>query len=447
MQSKVEQTIAKYNMIDDTDKILVGLSGGADSIFLTVMLNRIYNGRVVCCHINHQIRDEADYDMNFCEQFCKQNDIEFHCIVVDAVEYSTKNKLSLELGARELRYKQFNKIKSDTNCTKIATAHNLSDSTETVLFNLARGTGVQGLCGIPKVRDDIVRPIIEISKPDIVTYLEDNGIKYVVDKTNYDNYYARNNIRNTIVPQLKQVNSNVEMNISNTTIILSEIQQYINKVATDVYAKSIIDNQLDLTDIYDIDVAVKREVIAIYLKEQKISVSFELINSIIIGMEQTQNYKQQVSSNLMIEIKNKKISICHCENVPDIEFEHVLELGEYSSPYKNYHFQLVNEKNVEIFKKNHKKLWNNLLDYDKIKGIVLLHSRKYGMSIKLHNRNCTKTIKKIYIEKKFTSKQKRENLLISDNDGLIYVEGFGCAKRVAIDDKTHNFLLITSNEL
>ena len=161
MLNKVAKTIEKYDMIKKGERILVGLSGGADSVSLLLCLRELGYSNISACHINHQLRgDESFRDENFCIELCRSLDIPLQVHRINVREYCEKNSVSLEEGARKLRYDIF----SQSNCDKTATAHSLSDCFETMLFNLIRGTGLKGLCSIPPVRDNIIRPLIAHEK-------------------------------------------------------------------------------------------------------------------------------------------------------------------------------------------------------------------------------------------------------------------------------------------
>ncbi len=215
---KIEYAIQSFSMLDFGDKILVGFSGGKDSVVLLHALNIIskeYNATVQAFHVNHNIRgQEALHDRNFCESFCQKNGIAFAEASVDAIGFSKEKSIGLEEGARILRYNAFEKYAKENGITKIATAHTSSDNLETVIFNLIKGSGTEGLKGIPPVRDNIIRPLIYCSTEDILEYAEINSLEYVTDSTNSDTEYTRNNIRHNVIPLLKGINPKAEEAVS-----------------------------------------------------------------------------------------------------------------------------------------------------------------------------------------------------------------------------------------
>ena len=204
MKQKIIKTIEENNLISKGDSIVIGLSGGADSVFLTLILNEIkdeFNLKLKAVHINHQLRgDESERDMLFCKNLCKKLDIDFVCEKIDVKAQAKLRNKGIEEAAREIRYECF---KNECENGKIATAHNLDDLAETLIFNITRGSGVLGLCSIPIKRENIIRPILYVSREEIEQYLKNANQDFVVDSTNLTDDYSRNKIRHNVIPTLK----------------------------------------------------------------------------------------------------------------------------------------------------------------------------------------------------------------------------------------------------
>ena len=197
---KTLSTIKKYNLIEKGDKIVLGLSGGPDSVCLLHLLNRmkdVLDIEVYAAHLNHQIRGmEAQKDALYVSDLCERLGITFFVKSIDVPKYCKENKLSIEEGARKLRYEMFFEIKESLNADKIAIAHNMNDQAETVLMRMMRGTGLQGLKGIDYMRDGvIIRPILDIERADIEAYCEEHKLTPRIDATNLETIYTRNKIR------------------------------------------------------------------------------------------------------------------------------------------------------------------------------------------------------------------------------------------------------------
>lgn len=217
MIEHIIKTIEKYKLIERNQHIIVGFSGGADSLFLVEVLLE-YRKRVPffihCCHVNHLLRGiEALHDEEFCRQFCLQYNLPFYAFRIDIQSYSRKDKLSLEEAGRKIRYDRFHRIANKWANSKIAVAHHADDQVETILQNLIRGAAITGLAGMEFEKAGIVRPLLEIYKEDIIKYLQECDISYCIDSTNEENDYNRNRIRNLLIPSLEEYNPNFKASI------------------------------------------------------------------------------------------------------------------------------------------------------------------------------------------------------------------------------------------
>ena len=230
MLNKVKKTIADNNMFSAGDKVLVALSGGCDSVCLCLVLKEL-NIDFAVAHLNHSIRTEADSDEEFCREFAKQLNVDFYTEKKDIPKIAKEEGVSQEVAGRNARYDFFNKLCKEKNFSKIAVAHNLNDNAETVILNLLRGSGLKGLCGIPKTRDKIIRPLIDVSRSEIEEFVKNKGQEFVTDKTNFSNDYTRNKIRNNVIDKLIEINPNALSNISKTTEILSKDDLFFDEAS------------------------------------------------------------------------------------------------------------------------------------------------------------------------------------------------------------------------
>ena len=247
LKEKVIETINKYNLINEGEKIVVGVSGGPDSICLINVLNEIRNEGIinfdlVVCHINHMIREEAESDEKFVENYCKEKQIPFYAKREKVVKVAKSKKIGTEEAGREVRYNFCNEILKKTNANKIATAHTKNDNAETVLMNLIRGSGTSGLKGIKPIRDNIyIKPLIDISRDEIEEYCEERKLQPRHDKTNDENVYTRNKVRNILIPLIKEkFNPNIVDTIDRLSKLISKENDYLDKVTENTYKKILI---------------------------------------------------------------------------------------------------------------------------------------------------------------------------------------------------------------
>ena len=280
MNNKILNTVKKYNMLSLGDTVLVGCSGGADSMLLLSFLISIrdeYSLTLKVAHIEHGIRGQESLDdALFVEEYCRENNVEFNILHIDAVGEARENSLGIEEYSRNRRYEFFNSIP----CDRIATAHNLSDNIETVLMRLGRGTGLKGACGIPPVRDKIIRPLIEISSSEIRQYCNEHNISYRVDSTNLENNYARNKIRNELIPVYMELFPELETALSAFILDACEDYSYIEKSAKLTLDKALENNKLNIQILRKTDASIQKRVINQYFLDNEITLDRIHLNDV-----------------------------------------------------------------------------------------------------------------------------------------------------------------------
>jgi len=286
MKQKILQTIKKYNLIKSGDSIVIGVSGGPDSICLLHVLNELkqeLNFKIYVAHINHMIREEADLETEYVKEFC--NKIEVDCFVkrIDVVKIATELKKGTEETGRQVRYEFFNEILEKTNSNKIATAHNNNDKAETIIMNILRGSGTTGLKGIEPIRDNkFIRPLINTTREEIEEYCINNNLNPKIDKSNNENIYTRNKIRNVVIPYIKQeFNPNIIKTINRLSEVITEENEYLNNLTAQIFNKIYVgagivptqinkdENQiiLDLKKFNNLELVIKRRIILYTINE------------------------------------------------------------------------------------------------------------------------------------------------------------------------------------
>lgn len=427
-----------YGMVSNGDSIYIGLSGGADSVSLLIALNELknyYDITIQAIHINHQLRgDESFRDENFCTEICTRFNIPLHIQRIDVKSYCKDNKVSIEEGARILRYEVFKKLSNG----KIATAHTLSDNCETILYNLTRGAGTKGLMGIPPIRDNIIRPLILCTRQDVENYLKSKGIPFVIDSTNLSNDYTRNKIRHNVIPTLKAINPRFESKVLDTISILSEDNDFIDSIANELYDKNISKDgktlNLDLRNYHN---AIKYRCIARMFKENNLTYSHDRILAIdeIILKDGKINITKNVYFISKLGIISLVDILAKCTDNTNLCIK--LNINGKTNIFN----KVVEATLLENVPFIHKKLTYYILDYDKIQGKTHLRGRIFGDKIQLKCREFTSSVKKLINEN--IPKDCRENLcFIADDIGLIFMEHFGIAQRVSCDKDTKNYLTI-----
>ncbi len=252
MEQKVLNTIKEYKLIENGDRVIVGVSGGPDSISLLDVLNkfqkdRIINFEIIVAHINHQIRKEADSDEEYVKEYCENNQIKCYTKRIDVIKYANNNKMGLEEAGRKIRYDFFDEILKKEDANKIAIAHNKNDKAETIIMNIIRGSGISGLRGIEPIRDGkYIRPIIDCERYEIEKYAEENKLNPRIDKTNFENDCTRNKIRNIVLPYVKkEFNSNIVETLNRLSLVAAETDEYIKRQVIEEYNKIKVEENAD----------------------------------------------------------------------------------------------------------------------------------------------------------------------------------------------------------
>ena len=317
LKEQVIDTIKKYNLIKAGDGVVIGVSGGPDSICLLNILNEIKNElnfKIYVAHINHMIRKEAEEETTYVKKFCEKLGIECYIKRIDVIKIANNLKRGTEETGRQIRYEFFNEILEKTNSNKIATAHNNNDKVETILMNILRGSGSNGLKGIEPIRDKkYIRPLINISRDEIENYCKTNKLEAKIDKSNNDNIYTRNKVRNIVIPYIKkEFNPNIIKTINRLSEVANEENEYMNKITKQMYNEIKLASSkykiivLDLKKFNNLELVIKRRIILYTINELLLSTAgIEKVNiDDIIKL-----CNNNIGNKYLMPIKNLKISV------------------------------------------------------------------------------------------------------------------------------------------
>ena len=265
LEKKILSTINQYKLIENGDSIVLGVSGGPDSMcMLNALVTLLTNkekfkncqkgpspmAKIVVAHVNHMIREEASQDEEYVREYCKRNKIEFYAKSIDVQKIANTNKIGTEEAGRNERYQFFEEIRKKTNSNKIAIAHNKNDNAETMIMNILRGSGVSGLKGMEPKRGIYIRPLIECERAEIEAYCEKEKLNPRIDKTNFENVYTRNKIRNIVIPYIKkEFNPNIINTLNRLSIIVTEEEKYIEKQVEKIYKEVVLEENVNKKEI------------------------------------------------------------------------------------------------------------------------------------------------------------------------------------------------------
>lgn len=438
MICKVKNAIESYSMPLKGKTVAVGVSGGADSMALLNVLLQLreeYKLHLVACHVNHGIRGEsAGRDECFVKAACQRLGVEFRVLHADIPTLAVQKHLGIEDCGRQVRYEFFNSVGENA---VIATAHTLSDRCETLLFNITRGTSVKGLRSIPPVRDNIVRPLIDCTRAEIEAYCAENEIDFVTDETNFEDIYSRNRIRLNVLPELKKLNPNVEEAFCRLIKNAECENDYLDGIAREILGKARLENGFDAVLIKNQHKAVRQRVIFKLIKEQKgiipEAIHIEAVEAVLGGG------KTEIIGNTVVKVKNGALLIDPVEeSFREWEFDFSNLCAK--TPCGTVEAKIINKNNLQPKQFVH----NKVLDYSGIVGSVCVRNRRPGDKMRVAGSSCTKSLKKLFNEKKLKN---RNNIpILADEKGILWVRGIGCADRCKITDKTENILIVVNDD-
>lgn len=267
MEDKILQTITKYNLIESGDKIVLGVSGGPDSVCMLVVLNKLKEKlrfNIVVAHINHGLRENAKIDEEYVLKLCETLGIKCFVCHANIKEEAKKQKRGLEETGRIIRYNFYDKVLEKEKANKIAIAHNSNDNVETIIMNVMRGSGSSGLKGIEAKSGKYIRPLIEIKREEIEEYTKEFKPRH--DESNDENEFTRNKIRNIVIPYIKsEFNSNILDTITRLSIISKEENRYLEEKTKEAYDKMLIEEKdqivLDLKKFNSEDIVIRKRII------------------------------------------------------------------------------------------------------------------------------------------------------------------------------------------
>ena len=426
MERKVIDTINRFSLLEGKSEIIVALSGGADSMSL---LYALYSLReklgitVKATHLNHNIRgEEALRDQNFVAEQCRKLGVELFCETADVPKIAKESGQSLELAARSVRYEFLERIAGDS---LIATAHTASDNLETMLFNLTRGSGLDGLCGIPVKRGIFIRPLLYATRDEVEKYCDEKNIPFVTDSTNLSDDYTRNKIRHNVIPILKELNPKAEISALKTSEILREDSALLNSLADDFLKENSEDKKLNLKDFSNLDIALKKRVIMSFVGEICSDISLEGVHISEI-LKVCENGGRTSLPKDMEAINNKGFLILSSKNGEKPKYK--VEITE--------NIQKIN--NLFL---------NSSIDCDKIVGQLVKRTRMSGDCMRVAGSRCTKTLNKLFNEKGILKEERDFIPVLADDKGPVWVYGLGVAARCAVTSSTKRILEIRGERI
>ena len=425
----------EFEKLNITGPIVVGVSTGADSMALFHYIINNYNDKIICCHINHNVREESKEEELFLKEYCKNNNIIFETTKINSYEEN-----NFENEARKKRYSFYKKIINKYNSKHLLLAHHADDLIETILMKIIRGSNIIGYAGIKKIvkKDNyyIIRPLLDYTKEEILEYINKNNIKYFEDKTNKDIKYTRNRIRHNILPMLKKEDKEIHKKFINYSKTLLEYNNYVNYEVEKNIDKMYINNKLNIKEFNKLHVFLKKNIL------------YRILNDIYNNKENI--LKEKHINNILNIIENNKpnLSLKLPNNIYIIKEYSNLIFNKNISDKNDYKIELkenitINKHNINIIKEIDTD-GNNIcrLNTKDIKLPLYIRNKKEGDYIEVKGLNGRKKIKEIFIEKKIPL-QERNNypLLVDSNDTILWIPNLKKSKFNKKKDEKYDIIL------
>jgi tRNA(Ile)-lysidine synthase len=473
MTDKVLKYVREHKMLKEGDLVVAGVSGGADSVcllFALLEIRKVIPIEIHVVHVNHMIREDAGDDAGYVEKLCIDNDIPFTLVVSDVEKLAREQRISTEEAGRNVRYGAFYKELGSRE-GKIAVAHNKNDCAETFLFNLFRGSALKGLVGIRASRDRIIRPLMCLERSEIEAYLNERNIPYCTDSTNLGDDYTRNKIRHHILGKaVSDISPAAVGNIGRACERINEAYELISDMTNEAFDACVskVDDNKIYKRAYHIEESGFRKVhntIQGYVIMEVLSKTAGKSKDLesVHVMDVKKLFASQCGSNLslpygmsakrdytgiLIGIENKGDKVCFGEVVITDDEKNKLEDGEkIDITLKNkgsLTLELLNnyEKNLKLENIPQKK-YTKWLDYDKIKGSIVIRTRNKGDYLTVNSLNQKKTLKSYFIDEKVPQSERDGILLLAEESHIIWVIGARISNYYKVAHDTGRILCVT----
>lgn len=481
LEEQVTAYMEKHHMINTGDKVLVGLSGGADSVCLFYMLLTLrekFDFSMEAVHVNHLLRTSARRDEDYVTELCRKEGILLHTEHVDVTALAKKEGLTLEEAGRNARYGIFRKLAEERGGAKIAVAHHANDQAETILFHLCRGSGLEGMAGMRPVRGEIIRPLLCLGREEITEYLGIYGISYMTDETNADNAYSRNMLRNCVLPRLTEsICQGTVSHIAHTGEVVSEAFDYLQaqmqqafescigerkesdnlmqNLMTETEKQESLPLELSIPSLESLHPYLQKEVIRLAISrisgskkdisEVHVRAVLKLLNA-QTGSSSHLPYRIKVSRSYDYLIFEQGENREKCDVFYEISREQ-LELGNKCTECTLKDGRLLSfrvlpyDKNADIPQNPYTK-W---LDYDKIEKSLLVRTLEEGDFFYFNDKN-RKFVKDYMVNEKIPLRERDKTMLVMSGSHMLYFPGRRISNYYKVDDHTIRVLEIRLQE-
>lgn len=439
---KIAQALERHAMLTGAGSVVAGLSGGADSIALVHFLYR-QGVPLVAAHVNHGLRGEqADADEAFVRDFCEERNIPLKVLRANVAAQAKEWGEGLEEAGRRVRYGFFESLCAPGD--KIATAHTASDHAETVLLHLARGTGLKGLCGIPAVRGNVIRPLIDVTRQEVEEYCAFYHLDYATDASNFSREYSRNRVRLDVIPVLKELNPSFEQAVARMTQLLTGDEAYLSQQAQKALEHAQCAGGYWVKALATLPHPILSRVILHLCKKAGLSsVSMERIGA-AMDLIQAGHGNRNAGGGLFFWAESGVFHVGKPAE-PAQSWRISVDFPKTLTPDKReVIINILNREEYEnMIPKFHNLLFHNAIDYDTIKNKSIFRVRAAGDSFSPAGRGVTKSLKKLFNEEKIPAAQRSRRLILENAGQILWIEGIGPSEQARVRPDTKKIATIS----
>ena len=423
VEEKVRNFIRKHSLMKEGTRVVVGLSGGPDSVCLAHLMDAL-GYEVVVAHCNFHLRgEESMRDEQFVVSLCQQMNWQLHRTDLDTETYAHQQGISIEMAARDYRYDWFRRLKEEVEAEAIAVGHHQDDNVETLLLNLTRGTGIKGLCGMQPKNGDVVRPLLCLTRKEILTHLEAIGQDYVTDHTNLEDEYARNKIRLDVLPLLERINPGAMKNLASTQENLTEVMKVYQQSMQDAIATCVEQKENGEAHIH---------IQKLLSLPSPISVLHEVLSPLGFNKSQLKQVQDAINECGKVFVsENRRILI---------DRQHIIVEAEHY-PMPNITQKVVSIEDLHIEKDPR----HAYLDADKLHGELTLRTPQKGDSFAPFGMGGKRKLLSDFLtDQKLSLFEKEHQPLLMDGDEIAWVVGRRSSELYRVDDATRQVVCLSS---
>jgi len=461
-EKRIEELIVQFHMIEQGDVVIAGVSGGADSVCLLLALCGLrekYGFDVKVCHVNHCLRGEAaDADEAYVRRLCGELKVECRVFRKEVELIAKKRKQSCEEAGREVRKEAFEQMCAENGGTKIATAHHRDDNAETILLNIARGTGIRGLCGIVPMRGKQIRPLLSLTRKEIEGYLRERNIAWCTDATNEEDEYTRNRIRHKVLPVLEnEVNRQAVKHLESLSRQAEEVCEYLDYGAEQLWKTCVrIEKKENDTEIS-----------ALMIEKEPFFRGFPAVRKLLLqkavakvrGAEKdvtsvhlqsvSELFERQVGKSVDlpggVSARRTYTGIELCRQTEDL-FSEAERSAQQNCPNVRLDLRFVENGNISQAEEIPQKSYTKWVDYDIIKCGLCLRTRQSGDYLVIDAQGKRQKMKSWFINEKIPKEERDRMLLVADGNHIVWIPGYRMSIAYKVTEKTKKIVEIKITE-